>query len=76
MIETMLLDNPDDIILITRDGIQIKLGQAVELDRNSAGLNPMLYTEVLQKEETGSFDVSVPGKAVFHPNLLPEDQDR
>lgn len=75
MIETMLLDNPDDIILITRDGIQIKLGQAVELDRKLSWLKSDAYTEVLQREETGSFDVSVPGKAVFHPNLLPEDQD-
>lgn len=75
MVETMYLDNPDDIILITRDGIQIKLGQAVELDRKLGWLKSTAYTEVIQGEETGTFDVSVPGKAVFHPQPLQEEQD-
>jgi cell division septal protein FtsQ len=73
MIKTMYLDNPDDIILVTRDEIQVKLGQAIELDRKLGWLKSTAYTEVLQKQEIGTFDVSVPGKAVFHPQPLQEE---
>ena len=75
MIQTLDLDNPDDIVLITRDGIRVKLGQAVELDRKLGWLQSAAYTEVLQRDEAGVFDVSVPGKAIFHPQTSSADQE-
>lgn len=75
MILTMSMDDPDDIFLTTRDGIRIKLGQAVELDRKLGWLKSTAYAEVLQKGEAGVFDVSVPGKAVFYPQSLSEEQE-
>ena len=75
MIQTMYLDDPDDIVMITQDGIQVKLGQAVELDRKLGWLQSVAYTEVLQKNEAGIFDISVPGKAIFHPHNSSTNQE-
>lgn len=75
MIQTMYLDDPDDIVMITQDGIQVKLGQAVELDRKLGWLQSVAYTEVLHKNEAGIFDISVPGKAIFHPHTSSTNQE-
>jgi len=72
MIKTVDLENPDGIVLITRDDITITMGQAVELDRKLGWLESDAYTEVLNKGEQGVLDVSVPGKAVFHPAPTPD----
>ncbi len=72
MIQTICLDDPDDITLITKDEIQVILGQAVELDRKLGWLQSEAYTTVLENGGKGTLDVSVPGKAVFLP--LPSDE--
>ncbi len=74
-IYSISLDNPDEISLLTRDEISIYVGQAVDLDRKLGWLNSEAYTKVLQNEQEGSLDVSVPGKAVFHPDPIEEKEE-
>lgn len=74
LIHTISLNNPDEISLLTRDGISVYVGQAVELDRKMGWLDSEAYTKVLQSEQEGSLDVSVPGKAVFHPDPVEEEE--
>lgn len=73
LIQTVFLDNPDDIFLLTRDGIKVTIGQAVELDKKMGWLKSEAYTKLLQGEQKGILDVSVPGKAVFHPDPLDQE---
>jgi len=75
MVSAINMDNPDDIILFTKDEISVKLGQAVELDRKLGWLKSDAYTEVIEKEEPGTLDVSVPGKAVFNPQHISDDNE-
>ncbi len=72
LIHSISLDNPDGVTLLTRDGISVYVGQAVELDRKLGWLHSEAYTKVQQSEQEGSLDVSVPGKAVFHPDPVEE----
>lgn len=65
VIKIVDMKDPDNIVLMTRDDIQIALGQALELDRKLGWLVSDGYTEVLRMETPGVMDVSVPGKAVF-----------
>ncbi|MDD2503657.1 MAG: FtsQ-type POTRA domain-containing protein [Clostridia bacterium] len=73
LIRIINLDNPDEITLLTRDVIQVYLGQAVELDRKMGWLHSEAYTQVLQSDQEGKLDISVPGKAVFHPSPAKEE---
>mgnify|MGYP000903224014 CR=1 FL=1 len=75
MLRDIRLVDPDDLLLTTRDGVRVRIGQAVELDKKLGWLKSDAYAEVLEKGESGILDVSVPGKAVFHPESLPEGQE-
>ncbi|NLU35453.1 MAG: FtsQ-type POTRA domain-containing protein [Clostridiales bacterium] len=75
MIAVIYMDNPDDILLVTRDEIRVKLGQAVDLDRKLGWLKSDAYAEVIAKGEPGILDVSVPGKAVFNPHNQTGDEE-
>ncbi|HHY82704.1 MAG TPA: FtsQ-type POTRA domain-containing protein [Clostridiales bacterium] len=74
MIQTIYLDDPDHVELVTRDDVHVTLGQALELDRKLGWLQSDAYTEVLNRDEKGTLDVSVPGKAVFHPEPAADDE--
>jgi cell division septal protein FtsQ len=67
LLQSILLEDPDNITLVTRDNVRIAMGQATELDKKLGWLESDAYTEVLAKGEAGTLDVSVPGKAVFRP---------
>ena len=73
LIHCISLDNPDEISLLTQDEISMYVGQAVDLNRKLGWLNSEAYTKILQNEQEGSLDVSVPGKALFHPNPIEEE---
>ncbi|NLC43710.1 MAG: FtsQ-type POTRA domain-containing protein [Clostridiales bacterium] len=75
LINSISLDNPDGISFLTRDGISVYIGQAVELDRKLGWLHSEAYTTVQQSDQEGSLDVSVPGKAVFHPDPVEEEEE-
>ena len=75
LIEVLSLDTPDDISLHTRDGVQVKIGQATDLERKLSWLQSEAYAEVLVRDQEGVLDVSVPGKAVFRPDA-PGEEDR
>ena len=61
------LENPDDILLTTKDGIQVQIGQAVELDKKFGWLKSEAYQSVLKNGKGGTLDVRVPDKAVYRP---------
>lgn len=67
IIKVINMENPDDILLKTRDDIQIIVGQAVEIDKKLAWLQSDAYTEVLERDINGVMDISVSGKAIFRP---------
>jgi cell division protein FtsQ len=67
MLHSIRMEDPDNILLVTRDGVRITIGQATNLDKKLGWLKSDAYTEVLEKGQTGILDVSVPGKAVFRP---------
>ncbi len=70
------VDNPDDIRLSTRDGYDIILGTAVELDKKLSWLLSDGYTQILLRRVPGIMDVSVSNKMVFRPmNILDEVED-
>jgi cell division protein FtsQ len=73
-IKAIYIDNPDDITLLTNDDIKVSIGQALDLDRKLGWLCSEAYTQVLEKGEPGTLDVRTPGKAVFHPTPVPEDE--
>ncbi|NMA95264.1 MAG: FtsQ-type POTRA domain-containing protein [Clostridiales bacterium] len=62
------MDDPNDIYIISRDGINIKLGQAINVDDKLKWLT----TEEFESLEPNSlsnwvFDISVLGRATFSP---------
>lgn len=74
MLELINLEDPDSIILLTRDQVTVSVGQGVELDKKLGWLKSEAYTEVLARTEKGVLDVSVPGKAVYRTISLEDDQ--
>ncbi len=74
MLEQISLEDPDSIILLTRDGVTVSVGQAVELDKKLGWLKSEAYVEVLGRTEKGILDVSVPGKAVYRTISAEDDQ--
>jgi cell division septal protein FtsQ len=75
MLQNINLEDPDNILLTTRDNVRVQIGQAVELDKKLGWLKSEAYTDVLEQGKSGILDVSVPGKAVFHPESLPAGQE-
>lgn len=67
ILATINIEDPDNLKLYTRDGIEIVVGQAVELDRKLGWLRSDAYSELLRQGLKGTLDVSVPGKAIFKP---------
>jgi cell division protein FtsQ len=67
MLKGIGLENPDNIVLTTKDGIQVQIGQAVELDKKFGWLKSEAYQSVLKNGKGGTLDVRVPDKAVYRP---------
>lgn len=68
MISEISLENVDNIKLLTRQGVLLELGQAVQLEKKLAWLLSDAYTEIVNSDMKGTLDVSVAEKAVFRPD--------
>jgi cell division protein FtsQ len=66
-ISKILMANPDDIILISPQGIEIRLGQAVSVDQKLKWLTKTEVLSIIHGNENGQLDISAEGQAVFHP---------
>lgn len=70
---TIDLRAPEDIILTTREGYPVYLGQALDLSRKLAWLRSDGYRQVLSQNILGELDIRQAGTMIFRP-IIPLDE--
>ena len=67
IISEILMDDPDDIYIISRNGTTIRLGQAVELKDKLKWLRTPNFQQIDNSSIKGTLDISVASQAIFKP---------
>ena len=67
IISEILMDDPDDIYIISRNGTTIRLGQAVELKDKLKWLRTPNFQQIDNSSIKSTLDISVASQAIFKP---------
>lgn len=65
-ISEIIMDNPDDIELIMTDGMRVRVGQAIDVDKKLLWLKSQDIKEVCKGLVGGILDLSTPSQPVFY----------
>ncbi|MFO7153538.1 MAG: FtsQ-type POTRA domain-containing protein [Caldicoprobacter oshimai] len=66
-ISEIIIDDPDDIYIVSRNGTVIRLGQAIEVDKKLKWLRTPNFRQIDSAGVNGILDVSISNQAVFKP---------
>ncbi|MBM7583303.1 cell division protein FtsQ [Caldicoprobacter guelmensis] len=66
-ISEVIVDNPNDIYLVSRNGTLIRLGQAIEVDKKLKWLKTPNFHQIDSTGASGILDVSISNQAIFKP---------
>lgn len=66
-ISEIRLDDVNDIFLVSSRGIQVRIGQAIDVEKKLVWLKSEEVQEVCSGVLGGVLDVSVPSQPVFYP---------
>ena len=67
IISEILMDDPDDIYMISRKGTTIRLGQAVELRDKLKWLRTPNFEQIDNSNIKSILDISIASQAIFKP---------
>jgi cell division protein FtsQ len=66
-ISEILVENPDDIYIVSTNGTAIRLGQAVEVEKKLKWLRTPNFHQIDNGNVSGILDISVSTQAIFKP---------
>jgi len=66
-ISEIIMDDPDDIFMVSQNGTVIRLGQAIEVDKKLKWLKTPNFRDIDNTGANGMLDVSVANQAIFKP---------
>lgn len=66
-ISEIIMTDPDDIYLILTDGIQVRLGQALDTEQKLSWLESAEIKDVCRGLVGGILDITAPSRPVFYP---------
>ncbi|MCM8899863.1 FtsQ-type POTRA domain-containing protein [Caldicoprobacter algeriensis] len=72
-ISEIIMDNPNDIYIVSRNGTVVRLGQAIEVDKKLKWLKTPNFRQIDSTGAKGMLDVSIANQAIFKP--LEEEVD-
>lgn len=73
-ISEIIVENPNDIFMVSQNGTVIRLGQAIEVDKKLKWLKTPNFREIDSTGANGILDVSAANQAIFKP--LEEEVDQ
>lgn len=73
-ISEIIMDNPNDIYIVSRNGTVVRLGQAIEVDKKLKWLKTPNFHQIDTTGANGILDVSIANQAIFKP--LEEEVDQ